>query len=476
MAGFPCEVAFVIVARSASARVFVDPPARRRLLCRAAANLFTLLLIAAGADERVAAHPLGNFTVNHFTRIEVDHRDVRLRFVVDMAEIAAFQELQKMGADSSGSTSSAALNHYAERAATEYAAGLQLTIDDVLVPLAVVSTSITLPPGAGGLPTLRIECDFTNAAPLPGNAHRARRLRLQERNHPARVGWHEMVVKTAPGITVYDCTAFGTSVTDELKAYPDDSLTAPLDERVAAMSFINGPLPAGAKPLVARDGQTVRTVSRGDRLAELIAVPQLTPAIVLWALLAAAALGALHAFSPGHGKAVVGAYLVGSRGTPRHAAFLGLTVTVTHTLGVFALGLITLFAAQFVLPERLFPILSLVSGALVLLIGSTLFVNRLRTVLRSEAPVAQIPEAEDHSHLDARSSLVHSHGGRAHSHLPPKSGNSQVTWRSLLALGISGGLLPCPSALVVLLSAISRTASVSVCCWCWLLASDSRAR
>ncbi|HYJ47912.1 MAG TPA: sulfite exporter TauE/SafE family protein, partial [Pyrinomonadaceae bacterium] len=193
----------------------------------------------------------------------------------------------------------------------------------------------------------------------------------------------------------------------------------------------------------------------------------------------AAGLGALHALSPGHGKTVVGAYLVGSRGTARHAAFLGLTVTITHTLGVFALGLVTLFASAYVVPERLFPILSFISGAIVLGLGLTLFVRRLRSGLKlstvahdhhshaghyhshHEAHQAHTHEHPDHTHdtpgegRHEGSAVTHSHGGREHTHLPPGADGSRVAWRSLLALGISGGLLPCPSALVVLLSAIS---------------------
>jgi len=175
-------------------------------------------------------------------------------------------------------------------------------------------------------------------------------------------------------------------------------------------------------------------------IAELIAVPEITPAIVIVGLLLAFGLGAMHAMSPGHGKTVVGAYLVGSHGTPKHAAFLGLTVTITHTLGVFALGVVTLFASNYVLPERLMPMLSFFSGALVLYIGLAMFKKRLLAALGGE------PEHQHH-----HDGHTHSHGGHTHTHLPP----ADLSWRNLLALGISGGLLPCPSALVLMLAAIS---------------------
>jgi ABC-type nickel/cobalt efflux system permease component RcnA len=158
----------------------------------------------------------------------------------------------------------------------------------------------------------------------------------------------------------------------------------------------------------------------------------------------------MHALSPGHGKAVVGAYLVGTKGTPKHALFLGATVTITHTLGVFALGLLTLFASNYILPERLMPFLNFVSGLLVLFIGLTLFKNRLFSMLGYKSSGHQ-PAEDLHEHDDLPENSTHTHGGSTHTHVPPK----QVTWRSLLALGISGGLLPCPSALVLMLSAIS---------------------
>jgi ABC-type nickel/cobalt efflux system permease component RcnA len=168
-------------------------------------------------------------------------------------------------------------------------------------------------------------------------------------------------------------------------------------------------------------------------------------------MLLAAALGALHALGPGHGKAIVGAYLVGTRGSARHALFLGLIVTVTHTLGVYALGLVTLGASQWILPERLLPWLSAASGLLVLAIGASLASARLGAALE-----------EDHSHDDDHHHHHHHHDGHQHhhrhAHLPPDGAG--LGWKSLLALGVSGGLLPCPSALVVMLGAIAlgRTA------------------
>ncbi len=155
--------------------------------------------------------------------------------------------------------------------------------------------------------------------------------------------------------------------------------------------------------------------------------------------------GAVHALSPGHGKTVVGAYLVGSRANAQHALFLGLTTTIAHTTGVFVLGLVALFASQFILPEQLYPWLAFASGVIVVVLGLKLFFNWWHDTRILETSCCQ------HNHADPDRSHHHHH----HSPLPPNTQGDSVSWSSLLALGISSGLMPCPSALVVLLAAIA---------------------
>jgi ABC-type nickel/cobalt efflux system permease component RcnA len=148
-------------------------------------------------------------------------------------------------------------------------------------------------------------------------------------------------------------------------------------------------------------------------------------------MLIAFALGAMHALSPGHGKTIVAAYLVGNRGTPRHALLLGAIVTLTHTIGVFALGLVTLFLSRFIVPERLYPVLGFLSGAMIVGLGVNLFRQRFHILA--------------HHHVSEHG---HSH---THSHDIP----DDLSLESLIGLGLSGGIVPCPSALVVLLSAVA---------------------
>lgn len=448
--------------------------------CTFLALIFVMAaLIVFINPQSATAHPLGNFTINHFARIATGTDRVRVHYVIDMAEIPTFQELQTIDTDHDGKPSNAELDAYAARLAAQYASSLLLTIDGARIPLSVTAQQAATVQGAGGMQTLRLECDLAGDIPATntnGDAKNARRLRFEDTNHQERIGWHEIVVVPASGVAVFDSNAYGTSATNELRNYPQDILASPLDERIAEFSFAAGSVPANSVALRTRDGHPVDQTR--DRFAELINVEVLTPTVALLGLLIAALLGALHAFSPGHGKTVVGAYLVGSRGTAGHALFLGLTVTVTHTIGVFALGLITLFASQYIMPERLYPILGFISGGIVLAMGLSLFVQRLRSALNhssvDEDTHAHVDLADAHERVDIAThellnadeehaqldlaknpAMVHSHGGSVHSHLPPGADGGGVTWRSLLALGISGGLLPCPSALVVLLSAIT---------------------
>jgi len=414
--------------------------------------IFAVFLIFVFAFS-ATAHPLGNFTVNHYSRIEVEKSQVKLRAVLDLAEIPTFQEANKIDTNKDGTLSDDELNAYAENLTPNFIANLQLSVDGSQIPLRSVKQNISLPIGDGNLPTLRVEWDLIgDLSNLDANA--VHQLKFENKNNAGRIGWNEIVAERVSGISVFNSTAFGSGITNELKAYPSENLNAPLAERTAEFSFTSAVLAADVKPLQNRDGHLSTPVEK-DKFAELIAVPEITPTIILFGLLLAFGFGAMHALSPGHGKAVVGAYLIGSRGTVKHAIFLGIIVTVTHTLGVFALGLLTLFASNYILPEKLMPFLSFVSGLLVLFIGLTLFKDRLFAALgwKTDSHHGHDHAHEGHSHDDEHThdGLTHTHGGSTHSHLPPEN----ITGRNLLALGISGGLLPCPSALVLMLSAIS---------------------
>ncbi len=418
-------------------------------------NIFclTTVILIFVFSSLAEAHPLGNFSINQYTGVEVDSSVVRLRQFLDLAEIPTFQESQNIDTDKNGSLSDAELKAYLEKITPDYSSNLLLFVDGQAIRLKINEKNISLREGDGNLKTLRVEWFLTGVISVE-NLKNVHRLKFENKNYAERIGWNEIVVGRVSGINIFDSSAFGSGISNELTAYPQETLNARLSERTAEFSFTSGEIPVSANVLQNRDGHITVAIQK-DRFAELIAVPEITPTIILFGLFLAFGLGAMHAMSPGHGKAVVGAYLVGSKGTPKHAIFLGMTVTVTHTLGVFIIGVLTLFASNYILPERLMPFLNFFSGLLVLFIGLTLFKDRLLIALGYKNDTHhhdQIhDEPEDQTPTHAPDNLTHTHGGSTHTHLPPE----KVTWKNLLALGISGGLLPCPSALVLMLGAIS---------------------
>src|SRR6266545_4125704 len=232
-------------------------------------------------------------------------------------------------------------------------------------------------------------------------------------------------------------------------------LSSPLNVREAHASATLGAASGGAATSITHTAQPANA-RVPDQFANLIATRELTLPVIALALLLALLLGAGHALTPGHGKTIVAAYLVGARGTARHAVFLGLTTTITHTAGVFALGFVTLWISNYILPEQLYLWLEFISGVLVVIIGLMLFRSRLIGLFRrrTNEHFHEHDHMHEHEHTHDYGQHDHDHE-HSHSHVPPGADDRPVTWRSLLALGISGGLLPCPSALVVLLSAIA---------------------
>src|SRR4051812_23417703 len=360
----------------------------RRLLIA----LVSLLVLAPAAS----AHPLGNFSVNHLAVVSSSHGDVRVHYILDQAEIPTFQER--------GTPSATVL----ARKRSQIARGVSAFADGHRVVLTASPGTIALRPGQGGLATTRVELD------LVGHAAPRSTVRVADGTFPGRVGWKAVLA------------AGQADPTHGLTRYPKALLSSPSDVRAATFR-----VRAGA--LVVPQGSVLNTSSdrSGDGgFTKLFDDAAAGRGVLVLLLLAAFGWGALHALSPGHGKAMVAAYLVGTRGTARDAVALGATVTVTHTIGVFALGLVTLALSAYVLPEDLYPWLNLVSALLVLGVGGA--------VLRSRRRAA----AHHHHHHDHGHDHDHHHDG--------------LTSKSIIAMGASAGLIPCPSALVVLLGAVAQ--------------------
>jgi nickel/cobalt exporter len=418
-----------------------------------------VLMLEVALAEPSAAHPLGNFSVNQYSRIEVGTEQIEIAYVLDLAELPTVADRPLLDANSDGTADAAERERYLDARLNEIVPALSLTSGGAELPLQVTDRSLALHAGQAGLETTRIEASLRAALPVGGSA--ADKITYRNDYAIDRLGWREIVVVNGAEIGIAEGELLAADRTDGLRAYPDDLLSSPLDERVATFAWSAAPgAPAFDGTPVASDAGVMGI---GDRLEAIVNGGTLSTSGVLLALLAAAGWGALHALSPGHGKTVVGAYLVGSRGTPRHALFLGLTVTITHTAGVIALGLVILLASKTILPEQLYPWLSLISGLLVAALGVTILRQRVLG-LPAFGHHHHHEHEHDHSHHhdhDHDQDHVHAHGiahthdGHTHSHLPPGAEGDRVTWRSLLALGVSGGLLPCPSALLALLGAVA---------------------
>src|SRR6058998_3291062 len=413
------------------------------------------------------AHPMGNFSISHYAGIRVGQDGVEVQYLIDMAEIPTFQEIQENGivpqADHPG------LREYLARKAEALKAGILLEINGRPLALKAEPKELIFPPGAGGLPTMKLWVIYRAKLDGPVAAGMSY-LRYRDGNFPERAGWKEIVAMEADGVVFASSSATNRDRSLRLSNYPTDLLNSPPQDLEARLAFaLVGPTREAAtqeasvtvpSPKIGREtGAQASTALEPFRLqankqttprnafTELVATNQLGFGVILAALAVALGLGALHALEPGHGKTLIAAYLVGTRGTARHALLLGLIVTASHTAGVFLLGAVTLYASQSIVPERLYPWLGAVSGVIIASLGLSLW---LRTYTRHPAA-----HAHDHSHQHAHEHDVTATGSHSHGPAQHPEADGTVSLPDLLALGIPGGIIPCPAALVVLLSALS---------------------
>lgn len=388
----------------------------RRVLAVVASAAALLLTVPA------SAHPLGNFTINHLVKADVSGARLRVKYVLDIAEIPTFQIMRERGIE--GAQRAALLDRWAADEVAVVTAGLTVTLDGTPLHLDPSSARASTRPGAGGLPTLYWVGEF--AAPMPA-AHGARTLTIADAVYPGRIGWKDVVI--APE----------REPTNELRSYPSALLGSPreiegvtlrlaADGRVLARTDVSGvqSAPAGSTSQI-----------RSNTLSDLLAKGAASPWLVLLTLLTAIGLGALHALEPGHGKTLLAVSLVGARATVQQALILAVGLTFAHTAGVLALGLLMLAAAQWIVPENIYPWITLASGAMVAVLGANAL-SRLIKTRRGDA------HSHDHAH-------DHTHGH--HHHVP--RGTAPLSFRSVVLVAMSGNIAPCPAALVVLLAALS---------------------
>lgn len=414
------------------------------------------LLCAIAIPVIVSAHPMGDFAISRYSRIALADNAVNVTYIVDLAEVPTFQTRDvAMDTDDNGTVSDAEAQAWLEARVPELVSNLALTVDGDVVPLDVRASSIEFPPGDGGLLTTRIVLELSGTLAASDAAWS---VEYNDANYAGRVGWQEIVIEAGDDVVLLSSTAPTEDLSQGLLEYPEGPI---LENSSASLTFEPLGLSDATESITvpalrgAGDGEfsSLESAETDRQFANLIDTQLDNPRVVVVVFFTALIAGAAHALSPGHGKTIVAAYLVGSRGTPAHAIFLGLTTTITHTLGVFGVGLITLFASEYIVPEVLFPWIGVFSGLLVIGIGWSLFRNRLSTAVNPDVEIV-----DDHDHADVEfkdGTFVHAHGGgRAHSHMPPTTAGG-ISWGSLFALGVSGGLLPCPAALVLMLGAIS---------------------
>jgi len=421
------------------------------------------------------AHPMGNLSVNHYARLEPGAKGVEVTYVLDLAELPTFELTQNWGVPKDASKD--VLQAKAAEQAREWVANLSFTESGKRLTPKILGTELSMIEGAGNLPVFRIATHLH--VPASGG-----RFEYADNNYPTRAGWREVVIAPGEGSDVAKASNGAADASQALTSYPQDPTKAPPQDTHGWFEWQPVPSPVSqlrkplieAKPapvVVAQDtprdvrppeAQAGGVVKRNDAISQLLRTKDISFPLMLSLLGLCFWLGAMHALEPGHGKTMVAAYLVGEKGTPLHAAILGGMVTFTHTFIVFVLGLATMFLSRYIMPDLISKVLGILSGLMIVWIGGAMLYRRARKLWRDQIHAHQHKHHHPHTHVHDHHhhakvhdhhahphTHTHTHDGHTHSHVP----EGDISIRSLIALGASGGLAPCPSALVLLLSCIS---------------------
>jgi nickel/cobalt exporter len=403
--------------------------------------LFSISVIGLVAVPRGAgAHPLGNFTTNHLTRLSVANGKIGVRYVLDLAEIPTVALEHELNAG--GSPTALEYAQWGKAHAREIAPQLELNVNGRPVTLGDVQTSVATRRGAAGLRTIYFIADFTAA--LPANA---RSLTYVDRTESGRLGWKDVVLAPA------------TEPTNELRQYPSALVGSPR-ARLDLAATIDA---AGVARVTAGSPDTAASpatpsLARMNALSDVLTHAGGGPTFLLGALLLAIGLGALHALEPGHGKTLLAVSLVGARATSSQALLLAASLTVAHTLGVLVLGAIVLFATRWIVPENIYPWITLGSGLLVATLGARALaaqLRRRRPIVHGHVHAHDHAHPHVHEHAHGLGTADHEHYDEAHARAHAVPGTAPLTFRTAVLAAASGNLAPCPAALVVLLAAIS---------------------
>jgi nickel/cobalt exporter len=394
----------------------------------AAISAVVILVIVANP---AGAHPLGTFTINVYTGLVISPDQVSVDYVVDLAEIATVQAVPFADDDGDGTVTDPEWADYGQAGCASWTRQLSLHEERHLLPLRVERVTATSQPGEAGLATLRIECRMAADRSPVGRPPAAgdRTITFADDTFASRRGWRE-VTATGTDTVIVRSDVPRESSTARLTAYPPERLNDPIDQRSARVVVRPGP---AAADRAASPADTVASLGGGwtAALNDIVDDRLRGQGFAVAAVLAAVALGVLHALAPGHGKTVVAAYLIGQRGSVRHAGALALSVALTHTAGVLVLGAL-LWVAFVTAPERLYPVLGVASGAIIAGLG----VGMLSRARRGGGV------AGHHHHTASDATPAAADATR------PRAG-------TVVALGFAGGLVPTPSALLVMVGSLS---------------------
>ena len=402
-----------------------------------------VLVLCMAAASPVGAHSLTGTAAATVTRVDVDVDQLSGSFEVQFGDLASLALRKQIDTDADGLLGREEERAYIEARARQWSSGIDLWIDGALIPVELKPLE-AMPRGGATAMAIPMALLFQWQVPLAFEDGR-RTLHLREANDIEGAGHRTVVISAADLIDLAGLDPARLESGGHVKGLQIEGFDAQIDVTVDFVPAAGLWSADSTEPVPGK----AEAISLGlDR----------RPAAWIWFL--ALVLGALHALAPGHGKTMAAAYLVGERGTTRHALLLGLIVAATHVMMVAILGLV-LFTAQQWLPVRqVAPWLSAAAGILIIGVGSWLLIRHLSAVthvahhehehegsaLRPARGGPPMVRTQHHVHAHEHS---HPH---IHLHLP-----STVTTRGLLLLGLSGGILPCASAFALLTMATAES-------------------
>ena len=357
--------------------------------------LFFLVIITSLAF----AHPFGYLRIDAVNQLSVSPEKITLNYMIRLPEASAFPHLKAMDTNQDFIYTDEEISKYMKQITPKFTRNINLELNGTPLELKLLDSSLKVNPGMSELSTIKIIYLLEASVPSDLLKTGENELHFNDGNFSFTPGWKEINVKGKDGISIISAPEKPKKIKDAVQTKGDIVFSSPTGSALATENSGNDDSEDFSEPEIPE--------TQGEEgLVGLISREELNPGVVFFALGIAIVLGALHAFAPGHGKTIVAAYLIGSRGTIKHAVLLGIIVTFTHTISVILLGVICLFAFSYVMPEKLYPWIGFASGLLISIIGLWLLFAR-----RSEPALSQGHD-HDHSH-DHKHDHGHSHD---HSH------------------------------------------------------------